>query len=211
VELAPGCSITEVESWLAAGDTQRLASFFWKRHEVRFLAPIECLRKAAETYSGYGFSMMSLCCLLIETVQCYRDGMPTSSRKEWGLLVDIQSTEPVPPEYFLPTVLPKTGRAVFEKFFFDFQSDFPMAGQDFYENIRNGLLHQAQTKSGWTIDAKGSVPCDPLNKRINRDLFVQKLRICINNYFQVLRCASWGDANWTNAAKKMWWLIRVSK
>src|SRR5260370_35245120 len=122
MELAPDCDIGDVKNWLDTGSTGELVLFLRKRHESRFFSPIECLRKAAETYTGYGFSMMSLCCLLIETVQCYREGMPTSSRKEWGLLVSIQSNELVPSAYVLPPTLPKTGKAVFARFFPDFHS-----------------------------------------------------------------------------------------
>ena len=79
MELAPKCTAVEVAKWLDAGDTLQLASFLRGRHEARFFGPIECLRKAEDTYGGYGFSMMALCCLLTETIQCYREGMPTTS------------------------------------------------------------------------------------------------------------------------------------
>ena len=212
MELAPNCTVVEVTNWLDMGNTTKLANFLRKRHEARFFDPIECLRKAADTYTGYGFSMMSLCCLLTETIQCFREGMPTTSRKEWSELVDIQSNESVPVDYQLPPAIPKNGREVFSQFFSDFRSLFPnVDGSDFYDNIRNGLLHQAQTKNGWTIDATGTLLCDPPNKHINRNLFAQALRNSFGGYIQNLKGKGWTEPEWKNARKKIWWLIRISK
>jgi hypothetical protein len=211
MELAPKCTSVEVAKWLDAGDTLQLASFLRCRHESRFFGPIECLRRAEDTYGGYGFSMMALCCLLTETIQCYREGMPTTSGKEWRELVDIQNSEAVSAAYRLPAVIPKNGREVFAQFFGDYRSIFTnVDGSDFYDNIRNGLLHQAQTKNGWTIDAVGSVLCDPAQKRINRSLFAQALRESFEGYVRSLELALWNGSEWQKAARKIWWLIRVS-
>jgi hypothetical protein len=212
VELAPDCQINEVQDWLDAGSTSQLAFFLRKRHEARFFGPIECLRKAGDTYSGYGFSMMSLCCLLTETIQCYREGMPTTSKREWAELVEIQGKESVPLDYQLQPLIPKNGREVFIQFFSDSQSFFPnLDGSDFYHYIRNGLLHQAQTKKGWTIDATGTLVCDPPLKHINRNLFAYALHNCFDHYIRILEAKHWDDPEWKRAAKKVWWLIRISK
>ena len=212
MELAPNCTVVEVSNWLGAGNTKELADFLRRRHAARFFDPIECLKKASNTYSGYGFSMMALCCLLTETIECYREGMPTTSRKEWGELADIQSNEPVPVEYRLATTVPTNGLGIFARFFADFQSMFPnVDGSEFYHNIRNGLLHQAQTKNGWTIDALGSCVCDRTQKHINRNLFAKALHDCFDGYIGDLETRPWNDPGWKRAATKVWWLIRISR
>jgi hypothetical protein len=155
--------------------------------------------------------MMALCCLLTETIQCYREGMPTTSSREWNGLVHIQNSEAVPLAYQLPIAIPKDGREVFAQFFDDYQSVFPnVDGSHFYDNIRNGLLHQAQTKNGWTIDAVGSVLCDPAEKRINRNLFARALRESFDDRVRDLELARWRGPEWQKAGRKIWWLIRVS-
>jgi hypothetical protein len=202
-----------VAKWLQEEDMPKLSAFLRKRYEARFFAPIECLQTASNTNDGYGFSMMALCCLLVETIQCYREGMPTTGRSEWCALVRIQKSEEVPKNYQLQQNIPKKGQQVFEQFFRDYQNFFPnVNGSDFYPNIRNGLLHQAQTKNGWTIDTCGSLVCDPPpNKHINRNLFARALRNTFDKYIVDLSAKLWTDPEWKSAATKVWWLIRISR
>lgn len=213
LELAPKCTAECVAKWLEEQDTSRLCVFLRRRHEARFFGPIECLRTASNTHEGYGFSMMALCCLLVETIQCYREGMPTTSRIEWRALVSIQKNELVPLPYQLQKTIPKRDPQVFEQFFCDFQDFFPnVNGSDFYRNIRNGLLHQAQTKDGWTIDTRGSLICEPAPKKhINRSLFAQALKSTFDKYLADLQQKRWNAPEWKHAATKMWWLIRISR
>jgi hypothetical protein len=213
MELAPGCPAEDVAKWLEIEDTAKLSTFLRNRHEARFFGPIECLQTASNAHHGYGFSMMALCSLLVETIQCFREGMPSTSEKEWRELVGIQNNELVPSNYRLQKNLPKNGRQVFERFFLDFQTFFPnVNGPDFYRNIRNGLLHQAQTKDGWRIDTLGSSVCEPAPKKhINRNLFAQALKDTFDEYIADLAVKHWNDPGWKNAAKKVWWLIRISR
>jgi hypothetical protein len=212
LDLAPKCPTQDVAKWLREEDTSKLCVFLRNRHEARFFGPIECLRTAPNTHGGYGFSMMALCCLLVETIQCYREGMPTTSKKEWRELVSIQNNELVPSNYQLQGGIPNNGPQVFEQFFRDFQSFFPnVNGPDFYRNIRNGLLHQAQTKDGWTIDTRGSLVCEPAPKKhINRNLFAHALREAFDRYLEELAAKHWNGPEWKSAATKVWWLIRIS-
>jgi len=141
--------------------------------------------------------------------------MPSTNKKEWRELVsiqNIQNNELVPSNYRLQEGIPKNGPQVFEQFFRDFQSSFPnVNGQDFYRDIRNGLLHQAQTKDGWTIDTRGSLVCEPAPKKhINRNLFAQALKATFDQYLADLATKHWNDPEWKHAATKVWWLIRTS-
>ena len=56
-----------------------------------------------------------------------------------------------------------------------FKSVFTKAtAQDFYEGVRCGLLHEAQTKNGWRIwggNALQGQLMDVANKIVNRDRF----------------------------------------
>jgi len=211
--LATDCSIDDVQNWLDSQDKENLGKFLGKRHEERFFGPIDCLKEAAHTYDGYGFSMMSLCCLLVETFQCYREGVPTTNKREWRRLLDIQNAGSVPQEYKLQGQDPPiNGEAAFKNFFERYPNNFPnLDGVSFYRYIRNGLLHQAQTKGGWKINIKHSSVWDPASSSINRDLFAEALKSCFDAYLKDLEQAGWRDELWKNAARKIWWLIRISR
>jgi hypothetical protein len=192
VDLAPRCDVTDVSRRLDGGNTKELAAFLRLRHESRFFEPIECLRQASNSYHGYGFSMMALCCPLIETIECYRQGLPTTSKKEWRAFIDIQNKQSVSAQYPLATAAPTSGESAFVHFFTDFQAIFPdVDGSEFYHNIRNGLLHQAQTQNGWTIDAMGSVVCDRSQKHLNRNLFADALKAAFEHYVRELETLIW--------------------
>ncbi|HEY6370117.1 MAG TPA: hypothetical protein VIX37_06040, partial [Candidatus Sulfotelmatobacter sp.] len=75
---------------------------------------------------------------------------------------------------------------------------------------RNGLLHQGQTKDGWRIRTGG--PLWDIDKRtVNRDKFSAQLDCAFEAYIQELNGKSWSDAIWVRAARRVWWLIEVSR
>ena len=91
---------------------------------------------------------MSLCSLLVESIQSCREGLPTTYGPE---LRWLERHNP-PSQFKIPDDERKNGETVFVGFFKDFADLFPnVSGREFYRSIRNGLLHQAQTKNGWTI------------------------------------------------------------
>jgi len=212
IELAPGWPIPRVERSLASRDSEQLVDFLRSRHQNRFFEPIKCLRNAPGGHVGYGFSIMSLCCLLIETIQCYREGVPTTNKGEWKRLLATQDPGSVPQEYVLQGQdPPMNGEAAFKGFFDHYAHDFPgINGTDFYRNIRNGLLHQAQTKRGWKINTRYSVVWHAESSSINRDLFADALKSCFDAYLTELG-PTWNDGLWLRAARKIWWLIRLSR
>jgi len=153
--------------------------------------------------------MMSLCSLLIETIQSYRDGLPSTYS---GELKKLSKLKDVPPDYVLPKALDfkdvNSGKA-FNRFFRRFRKEFDgMSGKKFYSNIRNGLLHQAQTKRGWTIRMDGPKLHDA--KVINRDIFAKRLEQAFQSYLDELTSAKWNSMLCRNARRKVWWLIRTS-
>jgi hypothetical protein len=202
-----GLKISTLQQYLAEGETRRdcLIDFIEQRHTKRFFSPIECLRNAQ---SHGGFAMMALCCLLIETLQSYRDGLPSTDRRELG---DLRK-EQVPAEFRIPGGK-FNGNDSFKLFFEDFGSLFPgtMIGE-FYEKIRCGLLHQAQTKGKWTLNPSGDL-CEIVGEKrnINRNLFADQLRICFAHYTADLRFLPWNHPTWVNARRKLWWLARLSE
>src|SRR5437660_610686 len=98
LRLAADWRISRVRTSLRKKDRAGLIEFIRQRHKERFFEPIRQLRTAASNQQGYGFAMMALCSLLIETIQSYRDGLPTTDRGELGRLRALR----VPAEYAIP-------------------------------------------------------------------------------------------------------------
>lgn len=200
---------SRVRRCLRKKETSELVTFLWERHDERFFQPIRNLKSAEGNHQGYGFAMMSLCSLLIETIQSYKDGIPTTSSGELGRLRKLGK---VPKQYQIPTGLKVSGIAAFQRFFRSYRAKFPgVSGTRFYKNIRNGLLHQGQTKAGWTLSKSGPQVCDPSGKIICRDNFSEALESCFEDYLDKLRTKSWTHGYWHRAARKIWWLIRLSR
>lgn len=97
------------------------------RIQTRFLS---CADKLQDTpYAG--FAILALDCLLIETLQAFRRGRHAENASE--------SREAY--RTFL------TSSVRFKNFFLGSTAD------DFYRNVRNGLLHDGETRRGWLVRA----------------------------------------------------------
>lgn len=208
IHLSRNWTVTKVEDALEQDDKNRLFQFLTERYRERFFAPIKLLideskhRKPSGDWR-FGFSIMALCCLLIETIQCYREGLPTTSGHELRTCRVIRDLHP---ECELPSNR-VTGEGAFARFFQDHQKDFPdVDGVEFYSSVRCGLLHQAQTKNGWAFSGSG-VLCNPHTRTINRTKFAEALEDCFGRYISSL--STDGDA-WKRARRKIRWLCRLS-
>jgi hypothetical protein len=147
--------------------------------------------------------------LLIESIQSFRYGLPSTYERE---LRNLAAFNP-PPIFEVPEKEWRFGRQVFADFFGspNNQKLFPAVdGTEFYKNIRNGLLHQAQTKNGWTITTRQKRLCAPRKKVLNRNIFATRLENAFRQYLQELRQKDWQDDLWTKTARKLWWLLRLS-
>lgn len=208
-ELAVGWTITTVEGHLNAGEKDALIEFISRRYEERFLDPIRTLRSAPRHSRGYGFAIMALCSLLIEGLQSYRYGLPTTNAGEFGRLASFNP----PPEFEIPPKDQKSGTQVFSDFFSyaPHQRLFPnVDGLIFYRAIRNGLLHQAQTKDGWRIKTGQPRLWNSQDKIVDRQKFSDALNCAFNQYVEELNVARWDENIWLMARRKIWWLIRFS-
>jgi hypothetical protein len=211
MHLAANWPVSNVQECLDRNECESLVSFLRERYQERFFLPISVLKTAEGNDQGYGMAMMSLCSLLIESIQCLRDGLPSTSRSE---LKDLSNYSP-PPEYEVLEAEWRRADAMsaFESFFTHFESDFPdIDGADFYRNIRCGLLHQAQTKNGWRIRTDEPALCNRNDKVINRNLFAEALEKAFGDYLNELKKKDQPDCDiWKKARRKIYWLIRLSK
>jgi hypothetical protein len=208
-ELATGWPLSRIETSLNAGEKDLLVSMIQRRYEERFLDPIRTLRSATGHAKGYGFAIMALCSLLIESLQSYRYGLPTTYKGEYGALASFTP----PPEYEIPPAERRSGTQVFVDFFAfaPHQTLFPgVDGGTYYAGIRNGLLHQAQTKGGWKIRIGQTQLWNDPDKIVDRNKFVDALTCAFNQYLAELNRAAWDDDIWRKARRKLWWLAKLS-
>jgi hypothetical protein len=127
--IAPGIHRDE---WLklelddaASLDWNRAIEIFAARIQSRYLEPVDLLIKADESRSPverrYGFSIMAIDCLLIETLQSFRDGLTDTKNK----------SEEMFKKYL-------TERKGFREHFDGKQA------KTFFYDFRCGILHQAE-------------------------------------------------------------------
>jgi hypothetical protein len=135
--LVPGA---DPKTWKAAFET-----YFEARLSTRYLKPIETLQ-ASQTLNGEGFSILAVHCSMIEFLESTLQGRSYRFRrkKDPPLTQDEYSESGQMFATFL------TKRHPFSTVF-----NAPLAA-DFYSGVRCALLHEARTKDGWIVKAKGS-------------------------------------------------------
>lgn len=152
-------------TFLTEEEWQKAIDILEDRINSRFLGVIQSI----ERYEYSGFAVLALDCLLIETLQQFRDGVSETPR---GMSED----------YFV-RFLTKTS---FAKFF-----DRALAKM-FYRQIRCGILHQAEIKGSSRVLIRRQVPLVCLAEDrdglvINRKRFHRQLVKEFKNYVLRLR------------------------
>jgi len=125
-----------------------------------------------------GFAIVALCCLLIDTLQYFRVGAPTWIPPEKC---------PRPEKCANPSL--GTGKA-FVRFLTECLAFEENDAKKFYKGIRNGILHQAETRA-WVIrrdkPENKIVDCTNSPHVLNRTHFCTELRNWFNRYLDQLR------------------------
>ena len=167
-----------------------IADFIYQRLFTRYLKPF--LYESDDFNSQYknGFSIMANCCLLIETLQSFKNGWGDSDKKSGQAF-----------QQFLQE----------ESNFSDFTN-----GINLFKDIRCGILHQGETSGGWKINRgnkKGSKKLlkpliDKTTKEINSIAFAKELDNSLKNYSDKLKNAEWDSETWDNFRTKMRRIIK---
>lgn len=131
----------------------------------------------------HGFTIMAVSCLMIEALESFRQGWEhTDRRSRDAFCLFFSGVEPF---------------RVLESY----------AGT-FYDNVRCGILHQAETTDGWRIRRDSSPLLDPVARTINAEQFLEALRQVLQEFCDHLKQANWNGPEWTNVRKKMDAIIR---
>jgi hypothetical protein len=173
VLLATDFSVADYYCAIAGKDRLTLSNFLEQRFRERYL-------KAVYPKEGRnGFAIMAICCLMIESLEGFRNG-PNHMRR----LKDYEA---------------------FEGFFKEnpaFNTLMPYA-RAFYGHVRCGILHVAQTTGGWRIRRDGSPMFDLQTLTIEAEKFHAALSDALKTYCDALRAASWEERLWTNFLANM--------
>ncbi len=124
-----------------------------------------------------GFIMMASACLMIETLESFWEGWKDTNGKS---------------------------QQAFKKYFSrhsDFE-DFRELSEEFYKNIRCGIMHQGETTGGWHIRRDVKL-FDPEMKTVNATKFLELIEISLNEYCDKLRSEDWNIEIWEKFRKKM--------
>lgn len=150
------------------------SEFHLKRIQLRYLTPIELLGKTRSN-EGEGFSMVALFCTLIEFL----------ATTESGMNFNVNIRKPRGQENVDGFEYGQGPGAAYFKELLTRNSSFhpivpPGSVEDFYKNVRCGLLHEARTRNGWTIVADSTTSPGP--KPIHRDSISRVLMDYLKDY-----------------------------
>lgn len=176
--IAPGISVASYDKLLNADSPNRAE--LAKLVRRRFEARfIEPVTEGGRVRGG--FAAVALCCLAIQALQSFRSGAPASN----------------------------TASAI-QKFIRDNQEFISLRGfeHDFYTNIRNALLHQAQTAGGWRINHSGPV-FDPISLSIGAQAFVNGFVAALGRYCSELEQTTNDSPLWRSFLIKMKAIIKA--
>jgi hypothetical protein len=134
--LVPG---GDAKAWKAAFEM-----YFEARLTTRYLTPIESLQ-ASHTLNGEGFSILAIHCSMIEFLESTLQGRAYRFRRKKD--PPLSQYEYAESGQMFTAFLTK--RQPFSTVF------NASLASDFYSGVRCALLHEARTKDGWIIKAKG--------------------------------------------------------
>lgn len=179
-------TIEKYNEYVSDKNRQAIAEFLYQRLYTRYLKPFEFENEEYRENYKNGFSIMANCCLLIETLESFKNGWGNTYRKS---------------------------NIAFKKFF-DSESnfkDFQGISNEFYTNVRCGILHQGETTLGYKINRNGTTLYDSNTKTISAFLFAERMKISLENYKTKLIEEDWDSETWDNFRVKMRKIIENCK
>ena len=169
--LASNFSVAEYRRAVRDRDAEALVRFVERRFLERYIRPVSGAGR-------HGFSIIAICCLMIESLISFRRGWSASEEK---------------------------GDKVFQAFFGTHEqfNGLALVADRFYGHVRNGLLHQAETTGGWRIRRDGEPLFDPETKTIEADRFRDAVEAALRKYCDELRGHNWDSNIWKNFRRKV--------
>lgn len=198
-------TVSDCKSFILNKDKSSLANFIHNRLYGRYIKPFDFKNEDYIKNYKNGFALMTSCCLLIETYVSF-------TKKEY-LNTDKQSAKTF--GHFFTT---ESRFSSFSKG--GLKTDGTLSDKrdggipnDFYYNVRCGILHNAETRNGWIITRDSSkVYFNPDKKEINATKFANRLKSVLLVYKNRLIESDYDcDEIWINFIKRLEKLIKDSK
>lgn len=157
-------------------DANTIAEVIKGRLTERYITPLLYLQNEQESIVS-GFIIMTNMCLLIETLQAFREGVKSFYRQKEGKIIES-----------------KDGKDAFINFLTKYQTSLGEVtaeqAEDFYYNIRCALLHQGEVANKWLLkhieDGKGTAIEWGETKKLDAPHFMEKMKTELEKYTQEL-------------------------
>ena len=124
-----------------------------------------------------GFIMMASACLMIESLQSFWQGWKKSPNSSLAFC-----------QFFSRNPRFDAIRGLTD---------------EFYANIRCGIMHQGETTAGWHIRRDKQELFDSKTKTIDATIFLAEMENALNDYCNALRSDEWDSEVWNRFRKKM--------
>ena len=176
-------SIRNYYDYLNTQNKKDIAIFIYQRFYSRYLKPFEFSDPKFKTEYRNGFSIMANCCLLIETLESFKNG--------WENTKDISET-------------------AFKQFFQtdNFFSELKTFEKEFYKYVRCGILHQGETLQSWKISRLNKKLFNSNTKTIDALTFHSQLKKSLKQYCDDLESSDWNSVLWKRCRKKIGHIIQ---
>ncbi|MCK9482181.1 MAG: hypothetical protein M0R38_10540 [Bacteroidia bacterium] len=163
---------------------------FRVRIENYYFFPIDSII-ASNKLRGEGFTILTIQCVLIEMFAAFKYGKIYKFDKRAS---DPNFTYRGSGDCLIPFL---HSEEIFENHFYKFingdkKKDYPFSAMEFYKKVRCGLMHEAQTKGEWIVNAKKTYQDDDVifitkdsekNKiSIDRNILQKLLKIYFQDY-----------------------------
>ncbi len=171
-------SVTDYLNLVTEKNKIEISNFIYNRLHARYIKPFQFENNEYKTVYLNGFSIMANSCLLIETLESFKQGLEDTNRISERIFVNFLKTEP------------------------NFEFLKPFANR-FYQHVRCGILHQGETTGGWVLIRESENIFDEEKLRINSNLFLLELEKSLVAYKLKLQSEEWDSEIWDNFRNKM--------
>lgn len=161
--------------------------FFMERLKTRYFEPIEAIDQI-RSHAGKGFAIMTIFCSLLEFLESTIQGRKYVRKRKEDCGKDEYSDSGEMFQDFLQHRPPFTTQF----------GQNPKLAEQFYKNVRCGLLHEARTKHEWKINVAQSSATsviDEQQKIVYWDNFRKAVDIFLEEYrAELLQNGAWQEA-----------------
>ena len=171
-------SIRNYYDYINVQSKKDIANLIYQRLYSRYLKLFDFADKTFKSQYRNGFAIMANCCLLIETLESFKNGWEDTL---------------------------KLSEKAFEQFFTtdNFFIELKTFENDFYKNVRCGILHQGETLNGWKISRMYKSLFDSKTNTIDSLTFHFRLKKSLKQYCDDLESEDWNSILWRLCRKKI--------